>query len=103
MAEKPKPEIPRPRENLLDMPDFMVIAANELRGIIRQKRVVITVTLVPLLLLPLFLLGMVSFFYISEQKLQERIFNVAVENGSHAQDFVLYIERSENFTIINSL
>jgi len=83
-------------------PDFLVIAANELRGIIRQKRVVITVTLVPLLLLPLFLLGMGSFFYISEKKLQERVFNVAVENGTYAQEFVMYIERSENFTIINS-
>jgi len=83
-------------------PDFLVIAANELHGIIRQKRVVITVTLVPLLLLPIFLLGMGSLFYISEKKLQERVFNVAVENASYAPDFVLYIERSENFTIINS-
>ena len=84
-------------------PDFVIIATNELRGIVRQKRVIITVTLIPLLLLPLFLLGMGGLFYLSEKKMQERVFNVAVENGTKAESFVKYIENSNNFTIVNSM
>ena len=85
-------------------PDFLIIAENELRGILRQKRVIITVTLVPLLLLPLLLLGMGYFFYVSETKLQEMTFDIAMDNRTFGRDFVDFMERSDNhsFETVNS-
>lgn len=85
-------------------PAFFIIAMNELRGIVRQKRVIVTVTLVPLLLLPMFLLGMGYFFVVSESKLQERVFNVAVDNRTYGADLMQYVEDSSNysFRVVNS-
>jgi len=85
-------------------PAFFIIAMNELRGIVRQKRVIVTVTVVPLLLLPMFLLGMGYFFYVSETKLQERVFNIAVDNRTYGEDLMQYVEDTSNysFRVVNS-
>jgi len=84
--------------------DFVLITLNELRGIVRQKRVVITVTLVPLLLLPLLLLGMGYFFYVSESKLQTMTFKLAIDNRTHGEELVSFLEDSTDpsFDIVNS-
>lgn len=83
------------------MRSILIIWQKELRDTIRDKRTLISSIVLPMLLMPTLIVGMFKLIEYEEQKSQEKVIKVAIENEQAGADFVNILKENDKVEIVD--
>jgi len=82
------------------MRSIFIIWQKELRDTIRDKRTLISSIVLPMVLMPLLIVGMFKLIEYEEKKTEEKVVKIAIENADTAPDLIEILRNDEKIEIV---
>lgn len=84
----------------MNFKNIKTIWKKEIKDTVRDRRTMLSMVLIPMLLMPVILIGMVKFIESQEKTQEEQVVKVAILGGENAQQIAKAVEEQEKTEII---